>query len=474
MNKKFLHIALMLTLLSCISCADRDSSKHSSGSRNAIRFDIADISLTTKSDDADIAEKHILYSEGTDTLLISTSVVDNTGFADTPAATKGYITTISNLTSFYTTCFLTDGQTYFKDYVVTQDQDFATERLWLDEPLTFFANSHQEDDLVCSVSNDGALSASFSYVLPTPELKTDPDAATSSDAANQPDYVFAIAEKKTEQDEPVDLYFLHSFSAICFQVGTMPTGTVNRISIKNTVSSGNCSMGTDPPTGLVDFNWTGQKGSETYVQTLGNKDLSNGMLINEDGIIFMMIPHTLADAELEIAFTLYTDTATPVEKVISRKFSEFTTEWEANKRYIYKITMPESVSVEVTDIVEENVKKEVKISNTDISTTYIRAAITGCWVNENGDVIAPWKESDGEFVWGAGWDSHWVKGTDGFYYHKATVNQGDKTHPLFETFTLNAASPMIGAHLELSVITQAVIYYDIDKAWPGNPITATL
>lgn len=32
---------------------------------NAIRFDVADISLTTKSDDADIAEKHILYSGAT-------------------------------------------------------------------------------------------------------------------------------------------------------------------------------------------------------------------------------------------------------------------------------------------------------------------------------------------------------------------------------------------------------------------------
>lgn len=59
MNKIFLHITLTMILLSCISCADRDSSKHSSGSRNAIRFDIADIALTTKSDDADIAEKHI-------------------------------------------------------------------------------------------------------------------------------------------------------------------------------------------------------------------------------------------------------------------------------------------------------------------------------------------------------------------------------------------------------------------------------
>ena len=65
MNKIFLHITLTMILLSCISCADRDSSKHSSGSRNAIRFDIADISLTTKSDDADIAEKHILYSGAT-------------------------------------------------------------------------------------------------------------------------------------------------------------------------------------------------------------------------------------------------------------------------------------------------------------------------------------------------------------------------------------------------------------------------
>ncbi len=45
MNKIFLHITLTMILLSCISCADRDSSKHSSGSRNAIRFDVADISL---------------------------------------------------------------------------------------------------------------------------------------------------------------------------------------------------------------------------------------------------------------------------------------------------------------------------------------------------------------------------------------------------------------------------------------------
>lgn len=474
MRRRLIHIFLILTVLSCISCIDRNPASLNRGSEDMISFKVAEFAHATRSGAEDFSESQILFAEGGDTLIISTSVADNTGIADSTAITKGYITTLSNLDSFYATCFLSDGQRYFTDYMVTKDQDFATERLWLNEPLTFFANSHEEDDLICSISKDGTLSASFSYVLPVPELKTNPGAATSSDAANQPDYVFAIAEKETDQNKPVDLYFRHSFSAICFQVGTMPTGTVDRISIKNVVSSGNCSMGADPQTGRVDFTWTGQKGSETYVQTLGNKELSNGMLINEDGIIFMMIPHTLTDAELEITFTLYTDTVNPVEKVISRKFSEFTTEWEANKKYIYKITMPESVSVEVTDLVEENVKKEVKISNTDISTTYIRAAITGCWVNENGDVIAPWKESDGEFAWGDNWDSHWVKGTDGFYYHKETVNQGDNTHPLFETFTLNSASPMIGAHLELSVITQAVIYYDIDKAWPGNPITSTL
>lgn len=462
-------LSAICLLLSFASCKDRDEMTASSVSGNEITFEVAEVSDITRA--ADESRKHILYSEGSDTLLIETFAEENNGsFADGPQ-TKGYITTTANLDKFYATCFTMNGTEYFSDYEVTRGGSFATDRYWLNEPLTFIANSHQEDDLQYSVSSDGVFSGRFSYTLPVPDLVADPDATVSEDAAHQPDYVFAVAEKRVEQDNPVFLHFRHSFSAICFRIGTMPTGTIDRISINNAWSYGICSLSTDATTGKISFEWSGQKDPQNYVQTLGSKDMYPGMMANEDGIIFMMIPHDLENVEMEVDFTLYTDTDNPQKKTVKKKFSDLTESWDPNYRYIYKISMPEKIEVEVEDLVEENVKSNVEITNTGITASYIRAAIVGYWVDAEGNIVAPWKDTDGSFVWGSAWNDKWVKGNDGFYYHKQTVNPGDKTYPLFETYTLEVSPPMQGSSLKINIITQAVLYYMKDVAWPDNPLS---
>ena len=146
--------------------------------------------------------------------------------------------------------------------------------------------------------------------------------------------------------------------------------------------------------------------------------------------------------------------------------------WEADKRYTYTISVPEEVLVEVDDDVTGNVKSGISIQNTGLATAYIRASIMAYWVNENGVIIAPCKASDGEYNWGEH-DQHWITGTDGFYYHKNPVAQGEFTGELFESYTLKAEPPLIGAKLVFNILAQAVIASGIGNAWPTE-IVSTL
>lgn len=425
-----------------------------------IYFTVSNAQTPTRSSEPENGE-YVLHAEGRDTMYLCTSVEDMTG-----TATKGHVTTTENLTSFYASAYLNNGQAYFKGLKVDKDDDgYAyTGKYWPGYNLNFFAHSHLEDDLVFHVANDGECSGTFSYTLPAP------DPTAKKDAAAQPDYVFAIAADRENDGNAVELELRHSFSAICVKIGSMESENriVNHVALKNAVSSGNCSFGLDA-NGVTSFVWSGQSGSKTYIQTI-ERAVDNGSIINDDGIIFMMVPHTLTDVELEISFTLHHGTAYEHEYTITKKLADYTTEWLADKKYVYTVSASEEVEVEITDQVTASVKSDVQITSKGISPSYIRAAIIGYWVNNEGNIVSDWKETDGEFDWGADWDSHWVKHTDGFYYHLEALEQGEKTWPLFETYTLTYEHPITDAHLELHIATQAVIHHKVGEAWPGCPM----
>lgn len=128
------------------------------------------------------------------------------------------------------------------------------------------------------------------------------------------------------------------------------------------------------------------------------------------------------------------------------------------------------MDVEVTDHCDGNFKDQLQIKNTGIADGYIRAAIVGYWVNLSGDVLAPWKATDGSFAGLMVMGTNWVQSpTDGFYYYTQPVAAGATTTKLFESYTLTAAPPVDGAHLQLSILAQIVIASAKATAWPSAP-----
>lgn len=110
-------------------------------------------------------------------------------------------------------------------------------------------------------------------------------------------------------------------------------------------------------------------------------------------------------------------------------------------------------------------KKNVAIENTGNTTAYIRAAIVGNWVNDEGEVVAsadPWTFDNS--IIGSGW----AKGSDGYYYHKAPVDAGKQTSDLFDSYTAPSDGPD-GAHLEMTIICQAIQSEPakvVTRVWP--------
>ncbi|MBE6231703.1 MAG: fimbrillin family protein [Bacteroidales bacterium] len=460
-NRSTIQAALTLcTIMLVCSCREEIPVEEQIMQKEDICFCITETMPSSRAVN-DTEKEDALIFDGSDTLYIRTSTEDYANIC-----TKGYTTTTTNLTSFYTSAFLTTGEVYFSSIETNMESDGCahTGRYWPGRNLNFFANSHKENDLKYEVSENGECYGTFSYTLPAPDLEK------KNDAANQPDYVFAIAKDCTNDGNPVPLEFRHAFSAICFRIGSMDDENrmVNYVSLKNAPSSGKCSFGLNDE-GTTEFIWNGQNGSETYIQNV-ERDVANGNIINDEGIIFMMVPHTLSDIEMEISFTLHHGTPYAHEYIISRKLADYTEEWLADKKYIYTISASDEVKVEVTDQVTATVKSDVAITSKGSSTSCIRAAIIGYWINKDGNIVAGWTDSDGSFDWGSEWSSNWVKHTDGFYYYLHELEYGEQTYPLFQTYTLSGISPVTDAELELSIAVQSVIHHKVGEAWPGCPL----
>lgn len=112
-----------------------------------------------------------------------------------------------------------------------------------------------------------------------------------------------------------------------------------------------------------------------------------------------------------------------------------------------------AVSEDFTDGVNKN---NVAITNTGDTDAYIRAAIVGNWYKD-GKIVADWQISNGIFE---GWLSGgWIEGGDGYYYYNGVVSpsgtDNDTTGYLFTKLTPPTA-PVTGAHLEVTIVCQAV------------------
>ncbi len=368
---------------------------------------------------------------------------------------RGAAMTAAGLSSFKATALTGAGNVYFKDeQVALNNLAGSLDRFWPDQPLWFFGYATSKAVTwdaapAYSVNADDVCEVNFSYSVPAPK--------DGKDAENQPDLIFA-AKSNVGQMASVPLTFHHALAAVRFEVGDMDAGeTIESIELLNLYGSGSCKMadlGVVNGKQDVSFVWTGHKNVNSYKQAFNQVVGSQGEAIGSDECTFMLVPQMLSDdAVLQITTKAKGET---VAVVSSKKLKDIISEFKADSRYVFSIGLA-GVSVRVEDKVENNVKKDVTITNTGNGPGYVRAAIVGYWVSSQGLVVSMWDDAtQGTFDWGADWGENWVKGNDGFYYHKEVVSPHAQTHPLFNTYTLTASPIVTGSHLELSIIAQIV------------------
>lgn len=93
-------------------------------------------------------------------------------------------------------------------------------------------------------------------------------------------------------------------------------------------------------------------------------------------------------------------------------------------------------------------KKDVRIQNTGNTDAWIRATVVANWVKD-GKVVAPWEDNIDYN------SSSWTK-VDGYYYYKESVAAKGYTENLFNRYTPPVNAPVTGAHLEMTIVCQAV------------------
>lgn len=105
-------------------------------------------------------------------------------------------------------------------------------------------------------------------------------------------------------------------------------------------------------------------------------------------------------------------------------------------------------------------KSDVVIKNTGTTAAYIRAAVAANWV-VGTEIVAPVAISSGDLDLGSGWSA----GSDGYYYYDSSVEAGGSTSALIDSYTVaDAGTPPTGAHLEMTIVCQAIQATDAARA----------
>lgn len=294
----------------------------------------------------------------------------------------------------------------------------------------------------------------------------------------------------------VSIALNHILSQIQVKAGVFEFGEgyIKSVSFENIYNYGTKSM--------ISGDWITGKNKAVFKQDFTEDGTGNGIdlssLEGDDkniGSPYYFIPQELPeDATITIVLAVKSPTngGTDNEYTLSKKLREFTENWKPDKKYTYVISTPEEVEVEVSDEVSDDKSKktDLKIRNTGLSPAYIRAAIVGSWVIDDGDgiasdndkIVADWepdKAEQGTFVWGsdnsgsepgASAAQGWVKHDDGYYYHLNLVPRGEETAVLFESFTIGNA-PVPDAQLDLTILVQAIYPDDLTHSgWPQEII----
>lgn len=131
-----------------------------------------------------------------------------------------------------------------------------------------------------------------------------------------------------------------------------------------------------------------------------------------------------------------------------------------------------NVKCAVLEDVSGNNKENVKVENTGSIEEYVRVAIVMSWVDDDGNTIAQEVKASDYTMSLNGTD--WFVGSDGYYYCKAIVAQGDKTENLINSCVVNNTTS--GYKFKLDVIASAIQATPkdaVEDAWDAVKVDAS-
>ena len=537
MSKRIYILGVLLLFVAAVSSCrynELEPDQHSAASKpsgNRIAFELGTAQSVVPQTKGFAGEqqgaKSFLCVEGSDSIYLAYSVVDNNDPVFVPAApvVKGAPVTTENMTEFYVTANLSPEQQYFPitrvDESDKSDGVYTLDYYWPQDSLDFFAanfyptgtavqtRSSSVEEYNSSIvdwadyviewapsvttfgyDGKGKPVGTFSYSLPEPNVDVNRDAEV------QPDYAFAIASSAEadlieSNNGNVPLRFAHCFTAVTFKLGSEfldPTGRqVKKVEVVGVPSSGECTFYPDQNRNMV-YEWDTEGAAlKDYAQVIplqfdGSTNIDSFGVINDGEMTFMLIPHEIRpDAKIRVTIQLHADRPEyahemVIEKDIASLFADIEQPkvWRAGKKYIYTFLSEEVVDIDIRDEFINNapVVKGNVITNTGTSSVYVRAYVVGWWEDESGIIVAPWTVTDGNFT-GTGWandgftfsgeGSDWKVGPDGFFYYQELLSPDEEASELFETYTLTVDPPVLGSRLILNIVTQAILHYRVNE-----------
>ena len=416
----------------------------------------------------------IPFVAGADTFMLTVTQSPNTSsvLAQPRLDSRGAPIQDATMPEFTAVALTGENALFFKDKLtVGNDGKAITGRYWPNMPLHFFGYTathgyHFDPDPDVHV-NGGNCTGFFKYAMPAPK-------AENEDATEQPDLIVAITPNQSKQETAVPLRFHHALTAIVFKMGKVEEGTtIQSISLTNLRSSGDCTFAAteteiNPGEFICDvkFTWSNLGDVRTYVQNINLDKVSQGTALTHDATTFLVVPQDIT-SETAVSITFTSGGAT---QTLTRKLNPggsdptIISKFLPDTKYTFTLSLAEDIQIFIDDNVVGLEKKDLVIQNTGMQYGWIRAVINGYWVNKNTRVIvAPWKETDGEFERVSNWSELWYEDTSTgttIYYYREKVPSGGFAKHLFEIYKLkeDTKAPQVDAVLELNIAAQIVIH----------------
>lgn len=135
--------------------------------------------------------------------------------------------------------------------------------------------------------------------------------------------------------------------------------------------------------------------------------------------------------------------------------------------------VPATITTEITENFDKEVKNNVQVKNTGDVDAYIRAAVVVTWQNDDGQVYptAPVEGTDYTVTWTK---DGWVVHTDGYYYYTSVVKPNESTGILLTGCKPVEGKAPDGYHLVVEILSSAIQSKPesaVKEAWGVDPST---